>query len=75
MHYNNALNKFIVMKSTDKIIKANTTIKVETTAAAVRYMRMAKDSGAEEIRDNETRQKGGRKYEMKDGEIIYIYAV
>lgn len=60
------------MKKQATSIKADTIIKVNNLTAAARYMEMAKENGATEIMDNETRQKGGRKYDL-DGEIIYIY--
>ncbi|MCM1543663.1 MAG: hypothetical protein NC110_00030 [Ruminococcus sp.] len=62
------------MKTYDKTIKADITIKVHTVTNAVKFMNMAKEQGATQIQDKETRDKGGRKYEL-NGEITYIYMV
>ena len=55
-------------------IKANIRIGVDNLTAATRFMSMYKKQGAQEIRDKETRSKGGRKYEL-NGEIVYIFLV
>lgn len=62
------------MEYFDKKIKANVTIKVDNTTDAAFFMGIYKKQGATEIRDTETRNGGGCKYDL-DGKIIYIYMV
>lgn len=62
------------MKTYDKTIKANVTIKVDNLTDAAFFMDIYKKQGATEIRDIETRNVGGRKYDL-NGKIIFIYMV
>lgn len=64
----------IQVERSEETIKADTTIKVDNLSAAARYMEYFKSRGAIEIRDLETRKKGGRKYRMNN-EVVYLYQV
>lgn len=60
------------VKRSEKTVKADTIIKTNNLTTASRYMDYFRTHGANEIRDPETRQKGGRKY-LYNGKVSYLY--
>lgn len=62
------------MDYSEKKIKANITIKVDNLTDAAFFMGLYKKNGAKQIYDVETRQNGGRKYDL-GGKVVYIYMV
>lgn len=60
------------VERSEEIVKADTIIKTNNLTTASKYMEFFKTHGATEIRDPETRQKGGRKY-LYNGKVNYLY--
>lgn len=60
------------VERSEEVVKADTIIKASHLSTAARYMEFFKTHGATEIRDPETRQKGGRKY-LYQGKVNYLY--
>ncbi|MCX4295074.1 hypothetical protein EEL34_14975 [Muribaculaceae bacterium Isolate-039 (Harlan)] len=60
------------VERSETVVKADTIIKTNNLTTASEYMAYFKTHGATEIRDSETRQKGGRKY-LHKGKVSYLY--
>lgn len=60
-------------KTYSKTVKADNVLKFRNIDNCTRTINHLVRKGATQIHDNETRQKGGRKY-LLDGEVYYIYA-
>lgn len=60
------------VERSEVIVKADTIIKANNLSTVARYMEYFKTHGAKEIRDPETRNKGGRKY-LHKGKVNYLY--